>query len=1694
MSSAATNYSERVHPQSAMTVNRPFLSGRSQGVDEIATWTKFFGPPPRKQQNFGEDISETHHDLYKIYEGQNLYLADTITGLVLSDDAWEHNVFPWVETDQMHISFSKFEFKNTLATPVPYEGIPRLITSSSSTFSDSVHRLGIAFIMEADAMSTPEGQNMYNNNLVQITMASTNAIKYAVIIKLLVCKDYEKERQDLHRSMGKTTDIIEQLECEYFGVLSVSREGFPRMIEDYNTTMKNHNVVADTLIMFPRFQQFDQLVNQGTYTEYLQTGPSGMAFLREGPVASGLYRGKFVVYETQEFSTYTNGLRFQPLLRRVTLGEFYPMTFGQWRGTKLPSNYSNDWRTLRVYDIRSNSWAKIDFLSAFKHAFLFGSSQTDPNGLHPNVEKLAAHYNEQFKDDFAEEGERYAAHNLYKLDNFDGDSNSGRKFFFMLQINADTHTCSKVKRFEQFDIDVVNTSDFEQAAQTLVYRALPDVSERERMRSRLNDLKKLVDLLESQPYNEGFASAIASENAPSSIDTAGKFVGFQATSSDIISWNSNEFDSLDLPNADVLGNGVKIPVVGASYGSIATFAQQGTERGYDAAATKLAVDGAETIRDLVRAHNEVVQNAAAFASDNVSPWFNKKLSEEAAFGMIFPRRPPVFLAIAEDEKTGAVAVSGGPPARTQAAATTTTRPAEKVKIVWNPLGVAPLTAVLFPDIFSRARYLDVLYRSNSQSKLADLANSLAGVGGAAPAATPLDTFLFNLMNNAANLNNANATQADKDAALQNAESARAALIDALMAFLGKATKIEQKPNILKQAKDLIAALPQTAAEATVESAAAWTSKINNAASDAVKAANSHMSKLTAADAKTEAEYGAVLASFEPGVGVPVNVDATKVPARRPNVLPMIMEALPAIQTRLLTPERPAKRGANAAPRTVLNTATDSNEKLEAIGRKFFSKTKMMLTAETYENWVNEVTSKDLLDKSERDLVATAYSNLNTVLEAIEVRASAEYEKFHSTKSSVAGEDASESFDAAGEKAYLPGRPQTTKKPNGLAFRSPLLNYPTLMRSLAMQKDMPRMLPSDPRSGYRTVYAPWAKDGQLEISMDDFVTISNDATMGQVTSTSLKSSAKPFSKEPRLDALLSRQPVEKYFAYGEAAFETDANGYPIVAAAGAAPDEDFDVNRIRAQAKRNNVVHFGDELGVEAAAVSQRMLEINRKRLLEGRRSRNFGADFASAASQAENQERAHALEKAELEAAAELEKIGGMMPSGDPFNSSGVRTGAGMVLDPIARAQRFSAQTESAGRRSYMPNVSRPPGLGFGRPRSLDQNDPDANADYEAREDEMAEDMYGQYDYAAADPRYYGDHQWATPTHGRGYVAQGYYAGDYGIDPNNPTYGTPARDVRFFNRQGMGPRRPNRAWPGQNMPPDAMATDEYVETKNANAEYRHRKAHEHTDPLERFAMLLLLQLPNTYSTWINLIKKDVHVPINLIVWRSITLEMFTALLLQSGIETGANIVGKAAAAMSGSVADRMVYATYIFHHAFMVFNEKGVNHLQNVQFGGYISGLDMTWVVKRSELKEDVRGSLIVTAIPITENNLSARLNFTDTTVARLLPSQTNRTKSIDVAPDTSSARYYQGMWGLDENFLNHTSATNRFHTQAQRINTRYSRGKHYSNTGGSGVYTLHKGDGQLAGKKMGPHAKSVLLGTNTEMLPDDQDPATRVF
>src|SRR3990172_3515364 len=152
------NYSNQVNAYSAQQVNPLQISGLAPGQHAQSQLELMFGPSTRTQsRRFGQDISSTHQDLYAVYEGDNLYLADTISGFILRNIEWYTAVLPWLQTNQMHVKWNTFHFNRVMATPVPYEGISRLVTSRKHEHTASVSRYGIAFIMEGDMAGSENG-------------------------------------------------------------------------------------------------------------------------------------------------------------------------------------------------------------------------------------------------------------------------------------------------------------------------------------------------------------------------------------------------------------------------------------------------------------------------------------------------------------------------------------------------------------------------------------------------------------------------------------------------------------------------------------------------------------------------------------------------------------------------------------------------------------------------------------------------------------------------------------------------------------------------------------------------------------------------------------------------------------------------------------------------------------------------------------------------------------------------------------------------------------------------------------------------------------------------------------------------------------------------------------------------------------------------------------------------------------------------------------------------------------------------------------------------------------------------------------------------------------------------------------------------------------------------------------------------
>lgn len=151
----------------------------------------------------------THFFITDAYEGRNLFLNDTVEGLILSDnEVYTQVLLRWLLTDQIHFTYNTFVFNQTLPSLVPHEGVSRLITSSTESQSFTSQRRGLAFRMEGDFASTPQGAAQYTRkslhkeavifftnpilnqkgNVIQISQACQEMANYAVELALLNCK------------------------------------------------------------------------------------------------------------------------------------------------------------------------------------------------------------------------------------------------------------------------------------------------------------------------------------------------------------------------------------------------------------------------------------------------------------------------------------------------------------------------------------------------------------------------------------------------------------------------------------------------------------------------------------------------------------------------------------------------------------------------------------------------------------------------------------------------------------------------------------------------------------------------------------------------------------------------------------------------------------------------------------------------------------------------------------------------------------------------------------------------------------------------------------------------------------------------------------------------------------------------------------------------------------------------------------------------------------------------------------------------------------------------------------------------------------------------------------------------------------------------------------------------------------------
>jgi hypothetical protein len=1664
----------------------------------------------RQQQNFAGDVVATHNDLYQVYEGQNLYLRDTILGFILDEKEWYTSVVPWFETDEMNIAFSKqararfcvtshnerstdiFEFQNTLATIVPNEGVSRLISFNKRGYQDSVQRMGIAFVMEGDLVGTYAGQIAYRRNIAGISQCCQETVNFHTIVKLLMCKDYWREQQDLHRSGdSRALQKIETDEIADFAVLAYDTKGFTNMVERGREAIRRQRGEADTLIVFPGFPYYVDMVAHSVYTEYYRTGPNGIQLLTQGPLANGSFRG-IPIFETRGYSVYENGIQFQPLKRRVAVGEYYEAS-NKWRGTRPAIDYKSDWRSIYVYSVEDDEYVKIPFMQMFLNSNMFGGDADDTGGLAPQTQVLAdaanAELNKQGGDVWARE--RYDPRNLHKLENVKGTVKANRKLYMHLchSLTKEGVLVEPVKTFAHFDLDVSTTSDFTETAQGIVNKMFPPTTEEgSTLAQRIHKAQATVRRLETVPYNEGYFRALAYENVNASVGTDGNFYGFQRDDQSPIEWKQNGFNALDLPSrasqaaggtADTEANAAlwNDPVGAVSYGWFRTIATQGLVRGYDAGLVADCADAVEAVNRVTAKQADIMPTSVAFLADKAPEWLERGTPEDVMFAGLFGQRPPMMLGVPSTAdyygQVDPAARAAAPPearaARLEREKRERRTLSTDVELLWTPV-IDPAAAnaqVVLTQTFPQLRILDVLIAGLANLQAINRSQILIN----APASSPVDDYMLVLL-----------SKLD----IKESEDARKRLIAALYALLNTA---EREPGYAKLALQEVASFVNNdlraaaaALQPAVVTAAAvkadFEKQLQTLAKrvDETRARIAALKKSGVAPAAADVADGNVILGIEFGE-VPLRIDQGV--ANAP-VYPMRAETLAQIGIMANTPIDPTVTATNA------HTLRAMEENVDELGRKIYQVgDKMLLKLRNYKEWANTVPKDRNISKKHLTAINDAVSSYERVAKDIQEKAVEIYNRYEVSSASASSTSAiGSSFARAGDKVPRTVDVDQTADVGDettlpyVWFRSPVTNSPALLRSMnppGQTSRWPMVLPTDVNTNYRSAIIPWARVSPAgagappqrgAVVMDIMSHITSDPAMAAITSDMTMADVKQLHHEPWVRSQMQFDPIEAtFFALDAEKMAEHTSHVPVGIRGSANLTKRLDINAIKAQAKLDALesgVQYGDE---EEIAIAAQMDQVNAERARAGFGKQSFETDFHRA--EADMRIDAHRARAAEVarEAMSSLHPL----QAGDAYGG-----GDDPSLSAIAaeNARHFSVTTTSSG---------------F-RPRTIEE----MRAERRRRMTGVAPPR-DRYDVHNLNRSFAGERARFM----KGYEVAG--AGDYmAQDDAYLPSADELREAAFLRHVGFNPpesgdyrvslreRLMALGFTKARAPRHTVASEAMM---HQNVRYRFAKAHALRDPLLKVAMLALLHTNNDYVSWREMIQADVPVPINFIVWRLwIEGEYNTCILMQSGIETGANVLGHTNLVFSNTSADKMMHGHFTYHQATMIWNQQFVHHLVDVMPTGYIAGWDTDFITSVQELGEDDRGSVIVTPIPVTEHTLGRKICFIRTSNQRFVPSVTNRPKQQTAVDDHSGAAFAELTFGLSEDKVARSNTGQTWNDSAVRLNVMAYKGTCFTYNPPDEYFSAKThGLGHLGGNRTGPGVRNVFLGAGNAFCNDQR-------
>jgi len=637
------------HGHSVITkLNQSQFMGQELGLKKVVTELEnWFGPLQNHMpvDAYSSQPVTTYH-LPDVFRGRSLFMGDTIAGLVTSYNEWPTTLgLPWMLTSEQHFTWTEFKFNHTLAGVVPPEGIPRLLTSSSTSYQRGTERRGLAFLLEAEFYKSAQGQEMYRRNFRGIREAIQETANVGACLEIATAHNRYQAQNASAGSIPSSYAALSQIEANNFAIVNKSDRGTDFLIGRVKDAMSQFKVRPDMMIVPIGFKRYyGQL--QPERSQYIGWGPSGELQLREGPEIAGSVGGIRVV-ESQRRLIDEGAPSIDPFLDTIRHGTVVP--FIDEFGEVARDDFHSTDRDVIVWDETAIRTVQIPFRKILMHSFRFDAE----GNLRPEHRQLAEASGDELS--MIQDTNKLALR-LYdpKMIHKDMEtmikdrvSEFYRDMFLYRKPDGSFGVCHLFGMFEPLTSTNVN---FRVIAEMAANKIFPGLA-MSQARAALVRLREIVHQSEMVPFTQQYYLALLRLNLPRIQ------AGFKSTPTDVTAYYGvpaipefppNQFGSLDIPakSMDPSFAAWSVPPHINSWPAFQTLiAMEGRQSGWDTVIEDLK-SATTAIKQIVERAKEVFGTSMFLNPVHRPPWFPKEEAETSVVqNLILRPRAGVFLRI-----------------------------------------------------------------------------------------------------------------------------------------------------------------------------------------------------------------------------------------------------------------------------------------------------------------------------------------------------------------------------------------------------------------------------------------------------------------------------------------------------------------------------------------------------------------------------------------------------------------------------------------------------------------------------------------------------------------------------------------------------------------------------------------------------------------------------------------------------------------------------------------------------------------------------------------------------------------------------------------------------------------------------------------------------------------------------------------